>query len=117
MIRDEAKAVIESNGYTYPVSVSLEETYFTTRSYDDFTLPAGNYQALRVVIGEGKGHNWWCVMFPPLCISAASENEAQLSDILNSEQLELVEGNDYEIKFKCVEIYEELKKYLSENHQ
>ena len=56
-------------------------------------------------------------MFPPLCISAASENEAQLSDILNSEQLELVEGNDYEIKFKCVEIYEELKKYLSENHQ
>ncbi len=117
LIRDEAKAVIESNGYTYPVSVSLEETYFTTRTYDDFTLPAGNYQALRVVIGDGKGHNWWCVMFPPLCISAASENEAQLSDILNSEQLELVEGNDYEIKFKCVEIYEELKKYLSENHQ
>lgn len=114
LLRDEARNVIQSNGFDYPVSVSLEETYFTTRTYGSVTLPAGRYQALRVVIGEGKGHNWWCVMFPPLCISAASEEEAQLSDVLTPEQMELVEGDGYEIRFKCVELYEEWMQYLSE---
>lgn len=113
MLRNEAVNVIQSNGYSYPVSVSLETCYFNTRTYGNITLPAGNYQALRVVIGKGQGHNWWCVMFPPLCVSAASETEAELKDVLSREQLELVEGDGYEIKFKCVEMYEELKQYLS----
>lgn len=113
MLRNEAANVIQSNGYSYPVSVSLETCYFNTRTYGNITLPAGNYQALRVVIGKGQGHNWWCVMFPPLCVSAASETEAELKDVLSREQLELVEGDGYEIKFKCVEMYEELKQYLS----
>ena len=113
MLRNEAANVIQSNGYSYPVSVSLETCYFNTRTYGNITLPAGNYQALRVVIGKGQGHNWWCVMLPPLCVSAASETEAELKDVLSREQLELVEGDGYEIKFKCVEMYEELKQYLS----
>ena len=113
MLRNEAANVIQSNGYSYPVSVSLETCYFNTRTYGNITLPAGNYQALRVVIGKGQGHNWWCVMFPPLCVSAASETEAELKDVLSREQLELVEGDGYEIKFKCVEMYEEFKQYLS----
>ena len=114
LLQKEAQKVVASNGFDYPVSVALENTYFTTRSYGDITLPAGNYQALRVVIGEGEGHNWWCVMFPPLCISAASEDEVQLSDVLSAEQMELVESDGYEVKFKCVELYEELMNYFSE---
>lgn len=117
LLQYEAENVVKANGYDYPVTVELEETYFTTRTYGDVTLPAGNYQALRVIIGEGAGHNWWCVMFPPLCISAASDSEAQLEDVLNSEQMDLVEGTGYEAKFKCVELYEELKKYLSSEFQ
>lgn len=108
MLQTEAERVIKDNGYDYPVSVELEETYFNTRSYGDITLPAGNYQALRVIIGEGDGHNWWCVMFPPLCISAVSEEEARLDDVLNEQQLDLVEGSQYEARFKCIELYEEL---------
>ena len=84
------------------------------KKHKRWSLPAGNYQALRVVIGEGEGHNWWCVMFPPLCISAASEDEAQLSEVLTPEQMELVETDGYEVRFKCVELYEEFMKYLSE---
>ena len=114
LLQKEAQKVVASRGFDYPVSVALENTYFTTRTYGDVTLPAGNYQAIRVVIGEGEGHTWWCVMFPPLCISAASEDEAQLSDVLTPEQMELVESDGYEVKFKCVELYEEFMKYLSE---
>ncbi|MGN0474189.1 MAG: stage II sporulation protein R, partial [Acutalibacteraceae bacterium] len=72
LLQSEAQKVVIANGYNYPVSVELEDTYFTTRTYENITLPAGEYKALRVIIGEGAGHNWWCVMFPPLCISAAS---------------------------------------------
>ena len=113
LLQEEAQKVIFDDGYAYPVSVSLETSYFTTRSYGNVTLPAGEYQALRVVIGDGGGHNWWCVMFPPLCISAASEEEAQLSDVLSPEQMTLVESDGYEIKFKCVELYEEFRRALS----
>ena len=114
LLQKEAQKVVASNGFDYPVSVALENTYFTTRSYGDITLPAGNYQALRVVTGEGEGHNWWCAMFPPLCMSAASEDEVQLSDVRSAEQMELVESDGYEGKFKCVELYEELMNYFSE---
>lgn len=111
-IQEEAACVVRENGFDYPVSVSLENCYFNTRTYGDVTLPAGDYEALQVVIGEGAGHNWWCVMFPPLCVSAA-EGSAELSDVLTDEQLEMVGYEGYEVKFKCVEMYEELKKYLS----
>ena len=67
---------IAESGYDYPVSVRLEETAFPTRTYDDFTLPAGEYLALRVLIGAAEGQNWWCVVFPPLC-AAASEDVAE----------------------------------------
>lgn len=113
LLQTEAEKVITKNGYDYTVTVELEDTYFTTRTYGDITLPAGTYKAVRVIIGEGKGHNWWCVMFPPLCISAASENEAELEEVLTDEQMDLVKGAPYEAKFKCVEWYEEFMQYLS----
>ena len=69
--RIAAKTIVDC-GYSYSVSAALEKAYFDTRYYDSFTLPAGEYEALRIVIGKGEGHNWWCVMFPPLCVSSAS---------------------------------------------
>ena len=66
-----AQDEIQKQGYDYPVEIRLENTYFNTRQYGSVTLPAGQYDALRVLIGSGEGHNWWCVMFPPMCLPAA----------------------------------------------
>ena len=110
-LKAEAQRVINENGYDYNVSVSVGEAFFGTRRYDKFTLPAGNYDALRVVIGEGRGHNWWCVMFPPVCLPAATG--AQIGDALSDRDTEVVENEPkYKAEFKCVELYEKAKKYL-----
>ena len=86
--------------------------YFNTREYDSYTLPAGRYDAFRIIIGEGEGHNWWCVMFPPMCFSMAEEN-SDLTQVLTDEQLEITENKPkYEYKLKIVEIYNELKEKL-----
>ena len=69
----KAQQFIYDQGCDYTVTLSVENTFFTTRSYGSFVVPAGNYDALRIVIGEGEGHNWWCVMFPPLCLGAVEE--------------------------------------------
>lgn len=102
-----AAACIKEHGYSYPVNVELTEMYFTTRTYDAGTLPAGRYQALRVTIGEGAGHNWWCVVYPPLCLSAAAE-PTRLNDVLDEQACEVVEQPErYEVRFKVVEWLEE----------
>lgn len=111
-IRRIAEDEIRKQGYAYPVGVQLAKTYFTTRTYGDVTLPAGDYDALEVTIGSGKGHNWWCVIFPPLCLPAAQDPK-QLDDVLNPNELKIVRGGGgYEIKFKTVEYYEQLKQWL-----
>jgi stage II sporulation protein R len=103
-----AQKEINQNGYQYSVTCRVAQTYFETRTYDNaVTLPAGNYTALQVIIGEGKGKNWWCVMFPNLCIPAASEVETTphaMDEVLTEGETHLVEnGNRYQIKFKTVE--------------
>ena len=65
-IKNIAEDVIAENGADYSVSVEITNMWFETRSYDGFTLPAGDYDAVRIIIGAGEGHNWWCVMYPPL---------------------------------------------------
>lgn len=117
LLEREAERVLRENGCADGVTAAVEEAYFTTRTYGDVTLPAGRYTALRVVIGEGKGHNWWCVMFPPLCISAVSEDEARLDDVLNEQQLDFVEGSPYEPRFKCVELYEQFKETIERGRE
>lgn len=108
-IKMVAKDEIEKNGFSYDVQVEICNMYFNTREYDTVTMPAGDYDALRVTIGAGKGHNWWCVIFPPMCLPAASESE-KLEDVLNEEQLGIVENKPkYEVKFKSLEIIEEVK--------
>lgn len=105
-----AKTVIEENGFDYNVTAQVDVSYFENREYDDFTLPAGNYEALNIIIGEGKGKNWWCVMFPAVCIGAAGE----LNDSVSNESAYVAEHRDkYEIRFKTVEIYEDLKKIFT----
>lgn len=110
-----AAVEIAECGYDYPVSVRLEETSFPTRTYDGFTLPAGEYLALRVLIGAAEGQNWWCVVFPPLC-AAASENVAEtaLAAGLSEDQVGLIteENQGYELRLKSVELWEKLKAKL-----
>ena len=113
MIKDEAESFIKDNGYDYRVNVSLSEEYFTTRTYENVTLPAGRYLALRIIIGEGAGHNWWCVMFPPMCLPAAEKRD-ELGAVLTADEINLVEKNPrYEMRFKIVEIYEEIKNRIN----
>lgn len=108
-LKNAAKRAVAQQGFSYDVAVSLEHTAFPTRTYGDVTLPAGEYDALRVVIGEGRGQNWWCVMFPPLCIPAASGATA-LGDVLDEDALKLVhEAPQYDVRFWIVEQWEKLK--------
>lgn len=106
-------AVVEREGYDYPVSARLEDSWFPTKEYEDFALPAGQYRALRIVIGEGEGQNWWCVVFPPLCLASVSEPAAQtaLEAGMNGRQVALLTGESegYVVKFKLLEWWEQLK--------
>lgn len=106
---------IEKQGYHYPVNVEMTHMYFTTREYTTVTLPAGDYDSLRVTIGSAAGHNWWCVIFPPMCLPAAEEPK-ELSDVLNAKQLQIVEGTGgFEYKFKTLEWYEQIKNYFEKH--
>ncbi|MGN0473596.1 MAG: stage II sporulation protein R, partial [Acutalibacteraceae bacterium] len=111
-INNMAQQYVYEAGYDYETRTEVLRMDFDDREYGDITMPQGNYRAVRITIGEAEGHNWWCVMFPPLCISAASDNEAQLDDVLTDEQMEFVQGTQYEARFKCVEWYEEIKQYF-----
>ena len=109
---ETASDVLRENGFDYDVKVFLEKEYFETREYGELILPAGEYTALKVVLGEGKGRNWWCVMFPPLCVPAADDIEVKnnTEDYLTESGNEIVNGGKkYIMKFKLLEMYEELK--------
>lgn len=114
-IEDFAKNVVHENGYDYPVKAEVTKMYFNIRRYKEVTLPAGFYTALRITIGQGKGKNWWCVMFPPMCLPAAEEKR-ELSEVLSDSQIDIVENEgEYIIKFKALEIFIEAKKFCEEN--
>lgn len=115
-----ATEVILSEGYNYPVNVSIGKCDFPTKNYGDVSFPAGNYDALRVQIGNSEGHNWWCVMFPPLCFVDVSSgvvpdsSKEILKDSLDNEEYEIItadssSNNNSTIKFKIVEIVQQLK--------
>lgn len=89
--------------------------YFNTREYEDVTMPAGYYDAIRIEIGAAKGKNWWCVMFPPMCVPAASEKE-ELKEVLSDSEMEIVtEKKQYEAKFAIVEAFESIGDYFSKH--
>ena len=99
-----------------PVCVDLADQWFPTKEYDGFSLPAGQYRALRVTIGAGEGRNWWCVVFPPLCLASVAERsvETAAGEALSQDQVALITGRDggYVLKFKLIEWWEELMKGL-----
>lgn len=110
-----AAETIAEEGYAYPVTAQLQDTWFSTREYDGFTLPAGEYLALRLVIGEGAGRNWWCVVFPPLCAETTeSVARTAMAAGLSREDVGLIteENNSYVLKFKSIELWEGLRAKL-----
>lgn len=108
---DGIKAAAESSAEGRSVEVALSQEYYPTRNYEKFSLPAGKYQSLRVILGEGEGHNWWCVVFPPLCISAAEQEQAVES---MSEDMRgiVTEEDGYEYKFRILELWGELMELI-----
>lgn len=108
---DGIKAAAESSAEGRSVEVTLSQEYYPTRNYEKFSLPAGKYQSLRVILGEGEGHNWWCVVFPPLCISAAEQEQAVES---MSEDMRgiVTEEDGCEYKFRILELWGELMELI-----
>ena len=106
---------ISDCGYEYDVTAAVANTMFPTKEYDGFTLPAGEYLALRIIIGEGNGHNWWCVVFPPLCTTAAADVPASaLAAGFDEEEVALVteENEGYVLKFKAMEWWEAIREKI-----
>ena len=110
-----AEKVIKENGYNYTVNVQIGKADFPTKYYGDITLPAGTYDALKVQIGEAKGQNWWCVMFPPLCFVDVStgivpdNSKQELKQSLDNEEYDLIsktDDNEISFKFKIVELFQ-----------
>lgn len=106
-ISHRAKEVIQKEGYAYPVTVSLTETYFPEKTYGDCTLPAGEYEALQVKIGEAEGQNWWCVLYPGLCFLdethavVKQEKMQKLRQVLTVEEYETITKDaDIKIRFR-----------------
>lgn len=103
---------LKEEGSPYTATVSLCKEDFSTREYDTFALPAGEYHSLRIVIGQGKGKNWWCVVFPSLCNAATGEEleSAALQGGYGEEELAMIrrEQPKYTIRFKILELVEGL---------
>ena len=115
-----SKKVISKNGYNYTVKVGLEYSNFPARQYSSVVLPAGKYKALRIIIGEGKGKNWWCVMFPPLRFIddqngiIDEKTDKKLKEVLTEEEYDLImaknknEVKNLEFKFKITEVFQNI---------
>lgn len=116
-IAEAGAQVVAEAGFDYTVSAGLEERWFPTKEYEDFSLPAGRYQSLHIEIGEGSGQNWWSVIFPPLCLGSVSESvqETAAQAGMSAQQVALLTGESegYIVKFKALELWEQLKLALS----
>jgi stage II sporulation protein R len=106
-IKAIAEKVISDEGFDYSIQVEVTEMWFETRNYENFSLPAGDYDAVRIIIGNGEGKNWWCVMYPALCVPGAEEAIAKYE-----ENSEFITGSGIEIRFKIIEWLEAIKHLL-----
>lgn len=118
-IIDIAEETLRRNGCTAKVTAELTDMHFDNRVYGDITMPAGNYRALRIAIGEAKGHNWWCVMYPPLCLPAAceaeedvAENKSAEEEFFDEKELDiLTKPKKYQVRFA---IWDKIKSWFDE---
>ena len=119
LFEDAAAAEIAASGYDYPVRCEVGTVHFDRRVYGSAELPEGDYSALRVIIGEGEGKNWWCVMFPALCLPAVTNTDEVLSlaaenGVISTEELELMQDpENYEVKFYLAEVIKKLCEKLT----
>ncbi len=106
-----AEDALAERGKSSPVALSLTRESFPTVKYDTFALPAGSYTSLRIIIGEGAGHNWWCVVFPPLCLRAAEENASFKNLGISDETMKIIseDSEGYVVKFKLLELISKLE--------
>lgn len=112
-LEENTRRFLESRGIDCRVSVTLGREYYPTRVYEDFSLPAGEYESLRVILGEGRGENWWCVVFPPLCVSVAQAEVAEKSGLDLDDVSLITEGNEgYVLKFRIIELWGSLMNRL-----
>lgn len=106
-LTEVCRAAVIENGFDYNVEIKLGYEKYPEKTYGDFTLPSGDYYSVRVFIGEAEGHNWWCVLFPPLCVGAATGERAVMASAgLTKDEVDIMTENDgggYVIKFKIVE--------------
>ncbi|SEK88953.1 stage II sporulation protein R [Ruminococcus sp. YRD2003] len=109
-----AETVLRANGCELPVEAELADTEFDVRTYGDITMPAGTYRALRVKIGSARGHNWWCVMYPSLCVPAAcdvTDNKQEELGRFDGEELDILyEPQKYEVRFAIWDKIKEIGK-------
>lgn len=108
-INELSAQIIAQNGYSYASVSTLSSEYYPQKSYDDFSLPAGYYTGLKIEIGQAEGQNWWCVLFPPLCNQTAYDTKN-----LNSDDLDLISSQDYEFRFKFVDIFSQIKHQIND---
>lgn len=111
-IADRAAAAVRERGYSLPVSAQVTRMYFNSRTYSSYTLPAGMYDALRITIGSGKGHNWWCVMYPSICISSAVDGDKKAKEALSDDEYNVIKSGEVSYRFKIVEIFESVYSYF-----
>ena len=116
-IKKVAAELVANEGYEYGIDVTLTLEEYPTRNYESMSFPSGEYVSLRVLIGDAEGQNWWCVLFPPLCLSAASsrdENEEAFIAVgLTSDQYKIITETDdvkYHLRFKILEVIESIKR-------
>ena len=110
-----ARVGAETAGNGVAVTASIEEdAWFPTKEYEDFALPAGKYSALRITLGKGEGHNWWCVVFPPLCLGSVSETVAERAGSFSEGQIRLITGESggYVVKFKAMELWDQFADWV-----
>ena len=108
-----AERVLIENGFDYGVAVTLDREYYPRREYEGFYLPEGTYMSLRVMLGEARGQNWWCVLFPPLCTASAEKYTEKLKEVgFTPYQIKLLTESEtpkYKLKFRIVEL---IRKWL-----
>ncbi len=110
-IANAAQKAVYERGYNYQVCAELRNMHFDIRNYGDITMPSGDYDALRITIGEGKGHNWWCVMYPSLCVGAASDYKELRKKTSCSEYEVMTDKTVF--RFKIVEYFQNICSFFS----
>lgn len=115
-IQNTAEQVIAANGSDYPVICQVTEMEFDKRVYENITMPAGKYLALRITIGNAEGKNWWCVMFPPLCLPAVTNTDKILEEcdgVFTAEELDMLQNpENYECRFYFLDLYKKIREEI-----